>query len=140
MTYAQVHQNVKKVHGLASLYQCIECPDQALDWAYQHDARVEYRSEDNRPYAEGHNHYRPMCRACHQELDMRMCPKIRESRIAQGRRAGAITGIRKSNKTHRQCAECPMFSKPGALGMHQRKTGHRGYTQLATEDLLALLV
>lgn len=42
--------------------------------------------------------------------------------------------VGKVNASRRRCAECPMTSNPGALGSHQKQTGHRGFTILEPEE------
>lgn len=66
--YAAVHARLRRGKGKASAFQCIQCGDQAKDWAYDHTDPDE-RFDADGPYSLDPDRYHPMCRPCHLALD-----------------------------------------------------------------------
>ncbi|WP_153175994.1 hypothetical protein [Streptomyces sp. E2N171] len=66
-SYRAIHQRLRRLNGPASHHACDWCGRTADHWAYNH-------ADENEIYAErlwslDPEHYRPMCRKCHQRLD-----------------------------------------------------------------------
>lgn len=70
--YQAVHLRLKNAYGPAREHGCVGCDERAVDWAYDGEDPEEL-SEDGRtrPYSLKLEHYRPMCRACHRQSDLR---------------------------------------------------------------------
>lgn len=54
-----LHQRVERRRGKAREYQCVRCPERALDWAQVHD------TDGQDPWG----HFMPLCRKCHRHYD-----------------------------------------------------------------------
>lgn len=64
-SYVTVHQRLTRERGRASVHQCVQCGEQARDWAFDYSVEV----DGMRPYSEDLSRYQPMCRACHLKHD-----------------------------------------------------------------------
>lgn len=72
VTYSAAHYRVRTARGLASALTCAHCPEQAVDWAYDHRdpaARTELHRGRVIAYSCDPAHYLPMCRSCHAVFD-----------------------------------------------------------------------
>lgn len=70
VTYKVAHFRVYAEHGKASDWDCaMQCGNTAAEWAYCHDAAVEYQSEFG-PYSIDPYDYVPMCVSCHRNFDL----------------------------------------------------------------------
>ena len=69
-TYECLHQRLKKVRGLSSRYDCIDCGRRAQHWSYDHLDPDEKFQEDKGPFSLDINHYDPRCVRCHKRFDM----------------------------------------------------------------------
>lgn len=71
IAYKTAHKRLKAAQGSARSYLCI-CGKQAHDWAYNHqdpDEMIDPRT--GCAYSAHLEHYRPLCRSCHYDLDRR---------------------------------------------------------------------
>lgn len=76
--YAGTHRNVKRLRGPASDHTCIECGEQAQEWAYmggggdwELTTRPDLRREHpGLKYSLDPDHYEPMCKRCHRRKDL----------------------------------------------------------------------
>lgn len=73
-TYKAAHRRIYQVRGPASAYPCIDCGDQAAQWAYDHQDPDELTDVIDRkgtiaPFSLDPMHYRPLCRSCHARAD-----------------------------------------------------------------------
>jgi hypothetical protein len=80
-TYEQMHSGLHWAFGRAKDYVCIECGQQAEDWAYQYTSIDPQIDTKNRVYSESFDDYAPMCRSCHRRFDM-LRPERREAQLA----------------------------------------------------------
>lgn len=73
-TYSQMHKNVRRKRGPASLYPCEHCwSARAHHWAYdhsEHDDPAERFAPTAGPFSVDVNRYRPLCVPCHTTFDM----------------------------------------------------------------------
>lgn len=69
VSYAGAHSRVRDLRGRPSAYACVDCGEQAMDWAYDHGDPGEKHDERGRPYSTNPDRYRPMCRPCHGRFD-----------------------------------------------------------------------
>ena len=68
--YNPAHDRVRYLHGSASTWDCaFQCGKQAQQWAYLHDAEVEYTDNRGRVYSLNPYDYAPMCIPCHRQFD-----------------------------------------------------------------------
>jgi len=68
VSYDGMHFRLKAEFGVASTHLC-PCGAQAEQWAYQHtDPNERFQAGDG-PYSTDPDHYLPMCRPCHRQLD-----------------------------------------------------------------------
>lgn len=63
-SYGAMHRRLRSRRGRASEFPCVECGEQAQEWAYDHED-VGALTSDGLPYSLDLEHYRPMCRHCH---------------------------------------------------------------------------
>lgn len=72
VSYGNAHKQVVKAKGKASLYRCINCPELARHWSYDHlDHDEHFDSQRGLAYSMQPRHYRPRCVKCHQAHDAR---------------------------------------------------------------------
>lgn len=57
LTYSSLHRRVQEARGKASAQNCVDCGEQARDWA---NLTGNYADPSD---------YQPMCRRCHLEMD-----------------------------------------------------------------------
>jgi len=72
ITYTGMHKRIKDKRGKASQHQCINCDNQANEWAYNHqdpNQLTETRGGKTKPYSPDHSFYDPMCKRCHTKRD-----------------------------------------------------------------------
>lgn len=77
VTYEAVHMRLRRERGAASTHLCVQCGEQARDWAYQHDDPGErigpVTSQDGKTYmlsfTANLDAYKPMCILCHVRFD-----------------------------------------------------------------------
>lgn len=69
LSYSVVHNLLAERLGPARTHPCSSCGDPAVDWAYQHTSPAPYINPQGYLYSEDPGDYRPMCRACHRDLD-----------------------------------------------------------------------
>jgi hypothetical protein len=120
----------------------VGCSKKAKDWAYQYTATNELVTSSGRKYSENFEDYAPMCRSCHRAFDIQMEPRLRHFKVFQeaGQRAIAsriaqspdwlayrVQNMSGVNRQRRKCTGCLLVSNPGAMAMHQKKSGHSGW-------------
>jgi len=148
-TYRAIHRRLWDTRGPASDYTC-PCGEPAQDWAYQFTGSPELRSSDGGfPHSTDPDDYEPRCRKCHTTFDVEHDPTIAEKQQESGRRNAATRvermrtdtafadRIREANRQNgvatsrirRQCTECGLTTNPGYMGVHQKSSGHQGWTQ-----------
>lgn len=73
--YGAVHVRLRRTKGHASTFACVQCGDQAEEWAYMGGSSAE-RQEKGLPYSTDLSTYQPMCKRCHRAKDKRVdvCP------------------------------------------------------------------
>jgi hypothetical protein len=127
--YVTVHNLLRRERGRASDHPCISCGGRAEQWAYQYNGDPELRYEPvGTPYSEDiHGCYAAMCRKCHRKMDTEVDERLRLAVQEGGQRLGALRGSIKANRIVRTC-ECGLTAHPGAIGMHQKSSGHTRYT------------
>ena len=76
-----VHSRLYRSRGPAKEHNCVECGNQARDWAYQYSDPNEVDTPEGRKYSISMEHYSPMCRRCHIRFDEMKEPRIKESKI-----------------------------------------------------------
>lgn len=73
VAYSTAHHRVRARKGRASEHRCARCGDQAEQWAFSHAELSPLRETEEReagqPYSPDPDHYRPLCRSCHQGFD-----------------------------------------------------------------------
>jgi hypothetical protein len=77
ITSQVAHKNVQALRGKASEYPCVECGNQAKDWAYTgEDPQQMYGPSSGKGgrdaytfYSVDPSFYRPMCASCHSKRD-----------------------------------------------------------------------
>jgi hypothetical protein len=67
--YSGAHRRVMRERGAASECACIQCGQDAQDWAYDHTDQNEIRDGNGRIYSGDPNRYVPMCHGCHSIFD-----------------------------------------------------------------------
>lgn len=71
--YLGAHHRVERARGRADEHRCINCGDQAAQWAYDHDDPNELIGSHGRTaglaYSVDPSHYDPMCALCHVRFD-----------------------------------------------------------------------
>jgi hypothetical protein len=67
--YSAAHFRVKKLRGRAALFDCVDCHDEAAEWAYIHGSIREQRNEKGQAYSADAEDYQPMCVPCHRAYD-----------------------------------------------------------------------
>jgi hypothetical protein len=70
-SYNGMHRRIRAWRGKASDQTCIECGEQASDWAYDHADPDEVISPSGQVYSTNVMHYVPMCRPHHHAFDRR---------------------------------------------------------------------
>lgn len=66
-SYRAMHQRLRRRYGVARLHACVWCGRTADQWAYQHTDPDEIH--DGHVWSSRPEHFRPMCRKHHQQLD-----------------------------------------------------------------------
>lgn len=70
--YTALHNRLVVERGLPAEYQCARCPEQASEWAYDHEDPDERRNlvgRDDGPFSLNLAHYMPLCVRCHRRFD-----------------------------------------------------------------------
>ena len=67
-SYQAVHLRVRKARGDAAEHRCIECGEQAAQWACQRNKETIDQSMQL-PYSTEVDDYEPMCSSCHRVMD-----------------------------------------------------------------------
>lgn len=150
-SYEQMHFGLQWERGLAAQFECVgACGRMAKDWAYQHGSPGEITDHRGRVFSQDFYAYAPMCRGCHRKYDIVCQPRsksrkrVADIRAAQKRGQVALSVIRGAgggtwyasnaavlNAQIRRCAECGLETNPGALGSHQKRLGHDGWTEVS---------
>lgn len=86
--YDAAHHRVTNLWGKASQYPCIECGNQAKDWAYDRKDETELYGETVTKswcfYSRYPEFYMPMCGSCHRRRDMRAAAaELHEYRLSK---------------------------------------------------------
>lgn len=68
VSYRAAHARTQTHRGLASVYDCTVCGEQAKQWAYDHEDPDEKQS-DQGSFSTDPDHYRAMCVSCHLRFD-----------------------------------------------------------------------
>jgi hypothetical protein len=69
LTYARVHQRIRRSLGQASQFQCWnDCGRQAQHWAYDHGDPDELIGKEG-PYSVAADYYMALCVPCHSRMD-----------------------------------------------------------------------
>jgi hypothetical protein len=69
-TYEAMHQRVKKMRGVPSKHQCVDCGKQARHWSYDHTDPDQKVQVGKGPYSTDMDRYHPRCVRCHKKFDM----------------------------------------------------------------------
>lgn len=67
--YWAVHKRLRRMRGAARDLLCVDCGEQALDWAYMHNDVNEQCTAAGMVYSTDIDNYQAMCRACHKRYD-----------------------------------------------------------------------
>lgn len=70
--YTALHNRLVVERGIPAEYQCARCPEQASEWAYDHqdpDERRNLVGRDDGPFSLNLAHYMPLCVRCHRRFD-----------------------------------------------------------------------
>ena len=73
--YEGAHIRVRKTRGRAADHQCRRCPNQAAEWAYDHqdpNERVEEYRGHTLAFSVNPQRYMPLCISCHRTFDNAM--------------------------------------------------------------------
>lgn len=71
--YYTTHLRLMREKGPARFHRCIECGNQAQQWAYDYkDPNEQRMTSESSPYSSDLTHYQPMCIPCHRRLDKSM--------------------------------------------------------------------
>ena len=135
LSYWQVHHRLRTERGKASDHLC-QCGRPAKDWAYLRGS-TGIRSASGTGvgcwYSENiWDDYAPMCRSCHQRLDVPEGPKHLHTPEARARNVAAMRastskrGSAKTNAMRLRCLECDLVTSPGPMTLHLKKRNHRG--------------
>jgi hypothetical protein len=69
-SYKTVHERLRRNHGPAAQYKCVDCGQTASDWSYQYGASDERRDEESGfLFSENQRYYVPRCRSCNLSYD-----------------------------------------------------------------------
>lgn len=72
-TYKGIHSKLRRLWGAASWYLCVECPERARDWAYNHKDPNEmmdtFGPAAGLLFSPSVEFYLPLCGECHRALD-----------------------------------------------------------------------
>lgn len=68
-SYGAVHFRLRKSRGKASALSCVRCGSPAEHWSYDHSDPRQKIDPGGRPYSTDLSRYRPMCAACHRQMD-----------------------------------------------------------------------
>lgn len=129
--YQRVHRAVGAAKGDAKRQSCISCGGPAFEWAYQHTAVNPLIDGNGFVYSEDLEDYAPMCRRCHRTLDhqhMSAEARISKTFAMRDRLAELHQEDPTFNMPTRSCDECGLTTNAPAIGMHQKGTGHRGWS------------
>lgn len=69
--YATLHNRLLRTRGQATEHLCVNCGDQAVEWAYNHSDANERISPQGYPYTPNLDAYDPLCKPCHVRRDRR---------------------------------------------------------------------
>lgn len=69
--YGNAHARVRRARGNPSGYACAHCPNQAQQWAYDHNDPEEKVDPQHKglAYSDTVDHYLPLCLYCHWQFD-----------------------------------------------------------------------
>ena len=68
--YTAAHGRVKQDRGRAAEHSCVQCGEQARDWAYDGKDPDELQGDGRRnAYSVDPAYYQPFCRSCHMKHD-----------------------------------------------------------------------
>lgn len=74
-----IHSRLYREYGYAKEHLCIQCDNEALDWAYLYTAGDdEVRINGRQPWSPNMEDYAPMCRSCHSRFDLENDPQMAE--------------------------------------------------------------
>lgn len=69
ITYNSAHRRVHKDLGSAKAHRCVDCGEQAQQWAYNHQDPNQLIAPEGWPYSPNPAFYEPRCAPCHVSLD-----------------------------------------------------------------------
>ena len=69
VSYRALHTRIGNARGSAAEQICVDCGEQASDWAYTYGCPNEKQSAFG-PYTTDMSRYQPMCRPCHKLFDL----------------------------------------------------------------------
>lgn len=68
--YSGAHYRVKRIKGLATSHDCVDCGERAKDWSYNGLDPNEIRGgQNNCRFSSDPDYYVPRCRSCHRKHD-----------------------------------------------------------------------
>lgn len=70
--YSGAHGRVRRKRGSAKRFTCIQCGNQAEEWAYDHNDPDEHQDDRGLAYSSNPDYYKPMCVPCHRAFDTLM--------------------------------------------------------------------
>jgi hypothetical protein len=89
--YNTLHLRIYKARGAASEHPCVDCGEQAQEWAYNHSGAEEYLAwsqTDDKYYPASNDiyQYEPRCKSCHNTFDGRTNGDTEPRRYSQDRK------------------------------------------------------
>jgi hypothetical protein len=155
------HAFLQYAHGRASGYTCsARCGRQAAEWAYLYNSQNELtdpRKGQRYAGADALDCYVPLCRSCHTRWDIsngskqltglhseeakrKMAAAARARVAADPERWAKMSrlGQQAQQLNKRGCAECELVSTPSGVGLHQRATGHKGFSPVSPSTKTAV--
>lgn len=85
-SYSAAHDLVKATKGRASEHACIECGEQAQQWAllpfYPGTVRMTHGPNEGKAFHSDPEAYQPMDRICHQRLDAAVRVSVKTSEVS----------------------------------------------------------
>lgn len=117
VSYETVHARLRRLRGRARDQKCIQCGEQAQQWAYQGGDPDERRHpRHDYPYSLELDRYAPMCMSCHRLLDNPIRRGHPPEVCINGHPWAKNTGIRLSNQRKgRYCIACNIESRDRCL-------------------------
>lgn len=130
--YQRAHSRVRRERGSAKDHPCAgDCGGPAEQWAYQRGSAGEQVSREGWPFSFDPSDYKPMCRYCHRRVDMGS--KTPEETVAYLEGQRSKSKIASGFVTRRTCS-CGFESHQAGIGIHQKASGHTGWTDVEGEQ------